>query len=143
VLLWNDEWPAEHRRSHGGRPDSALCRRRPSIRPLFDVVERPLDSHTRLLAPIGDLDAATNPAFRDAMRAAAAHRGERLVLDLSEVSFMSAGAIGVIARERTRVERGQGQLLVICPSARLRRLFEIVGLDSVLDIVASREAISA
>jgi anti-anti-sigma factor len=95
------------------------------------------------LAPIGELDAATNPAFRDAVQAAAAHDGERLVLDLSEVSFMSAGAIGVIARARTRVERGHGQLFVICPSARLRHLFEIAGLDGVLDIIASREAIPA
>jgi anti-sigma B factor antagonist len=118
-------------------------RRSPQIRPLFDLVERSLDPHTRLLAPIGELDAATNPAFRDAVQAAAAHTGDRLVVDLSDVSFMSAGAIGVIARARTRIEGGDGQLLVICPSPRLRRLFEIAGLDGVLDIHASREAIPA
>jgi anti-anti-sigma factor len=65
------------------------------------------------------------------------------VLDLTEVSFMSAGAMGVIARARTRVARGHGQLFVICPSPRLRHLFEIAGLDDVLDIVSSREAIPA
>jgi anti-anti-sigma factor len=112
-----------------------------SIRPLFDLVERSLDSRTRLVTPIGDLDAATNPAFRDAVQAGA--EGERLVLDLSNVSFMSAGAIGVIARARARLERGHGQLYVICPSPRLRRLFEIAGLAGTLDILASQEALPA
>jgi anti-anti-sigma factor len=61
------------------------------------------------------------------------------VVDLSEVSFMSAGAIGVIARAWTRMERGQ--LVVVCPSPRLYRLFEITGLSGKLDIVASRDAL--
>ena len=38
------------------------------------------------------------------------------------------------------MERGHGQLVVICPSPRLYRLFEIAGLTGTLDIVASREA---
>ena len=93
------------------------------------------------MAPRGDLDAATNPAFRDALRAAS--DGERLVLDLSEVSFMSAGAIGVIVRVRTLMERGNGQLFVICPNPRLRRMFEIVGLSGTLDLLNSRDAVPA
>ena len=52
---------------------------------------------------------------------------------------MSAGAIGVIARAWTRMERGQ--LVVVCPSPRLYRLFEITGLSGKLDIVASRDAL--
>ena len=63
------------------------------------------------------------------------------MLDLSEVSFMSAAAIGVIARALT--ERGQGQLVVICPSPRLYRLLEIAGLTGKLDILASREGLVA
>ena len=63
------------------------------------------------------------------------------MLDLSEVSFMSAGAIGVIAR--ARMERGRGQVVVICPSPRLYRLFEISGLTGKLDILASREGLPA
>ena len=90
--------------------------------------------------PRGDLDAATNPAFRRRDPGAGGRR-RRLVLDLSEVSFMSAGAIGVIARARTRMERGHGRLFVICPSPRLYRLFEIAGLAGTLDILASREAL--
>jgi anti-anti-sigma factor len=93
------------------------------------------------VAPRGELDAATNGAFRAALQADPEADQERLVLDLSEVSFMSAGAIGVIARART--ERGRGQLFVICPSPRLYRLFEISGLTGKLDILASHEALPA
>lgn len=113
----------------------------PSISPLFDLVERSLDSNTKLVSPIGDLDAATNPAFRAAVLAGTDR--ERLVLDLSNVPFMSAGAIGVIARARIRMERGHGQLFVICPSPRLRRLFEIAGLADTLDILTTSDALPA
>jgi anti-anti-sigma factor len=113
------------------------------MRPLFDLVERPLDKRTRLLAPRGELDAATNPAFSAAVEACADGDGKRLVVDLSEVSFMSAGAIGIIARAWTRMQRGRGQLIVICPSPRLYELFEIAGLADDLDIVTSREALAA
>ena len=95
------------------------------------------------MAPRGDLDAATNPTFRAAVQAYPETRGERLVLDLSEVSFLSAAAIGVIARARTRMERGHGRLFVICPSPRLYRLFEISGLTGSLDILASRDGLPA
>jgi len=110
---------------------------------MFDLVEVPLDARTRLVAPRGELDVATNPAFRAAIQAALERKGERLVLDLSDVSFMSAGALGVIARARAQVESGEGRLYVICPSPRLHRLFEIAGLTGKLDILASREALPA
>jgi anti-anti-sigma factor len=107
---------------------------------LFDLVERPLDSRTRLVAPRGELDAATNPTFRAALQACAEGEGERIVVDLTEVSFMSAGAIGVIARVWARMERAHRQLIVVCPSPRIYRLFEIAGLTGDLDI---REALPA
>ena len=126
-----------------GRSLRATEGRRPSITPLFDLVEVPLDARTQLVAPRGELDVATNPAFRAAVQAALERTAERLVLDLSEVSFMSAGALGVIARARAQMEAGAGKLIVICPSPRLLRLFEIGGLAGKLEILASREAVPA
>jgi anti-sigma B factor antagonist len=141
VLAWIPSGPPGQDARPRYRSVSPKVPKEPSIRPLFDLAERSLDSHTKLVAPIGDLDAATNPAFRAAVQAAT--DGERLVLDLSKVSFMSAGAMGVIARARTRMERGHGQLFVICPNPRLRRLFEIAGMADTLDILASTDALPA
>ena len=87
---------------------------------------------------MGDLDAATNPAFRDAVAAAVRHPGARVVIDLTDVSFMSAGALGVIARARASTVSTAGQLTVVCPSPRLRRLFDIAGMTSHIDIVSVR-----
>jgi anti-anti-sigma factor len=61
-----------------------------------------------------------------------------VVIDLTDVTFMSAGAIGVIARARTKLAASRGRLTVVCPSPRLRRLFEIAGLSTHLDIVSVR-----
>jgi anti-anti-sigma factor len=73
--------------------------------------------------------------FREAVDAAVTSDGVRLVIDLSDVSFMSAGALGVIARARATLAGRAGRLTVVCPSPRLRRLFEIADLTSKLEIV--------
>jgi anti-sigma B factor antagonist len=87
-----------------------------------------------VVAPIGDLDAATNPAFLDALKDAA-RAGGKLVVDLSGVAFMSAGALGSIARTAAFLGSREGELVVVCPNERVRRLFEIAGFDEKLEIV--------
>jgi anti-anti-sigma factor len=98
-----------------------------------------LDAHTRLVAPTGELDVATNPAFRTAVKDAA-DAGGRVVVDLSGVSFMSAEALGVLARADAAMDDQGGELVVVCPSPRLLRLFDITGLTDKLLIVESHES---
>src|SRR5256885_15901603 len=64
----------------------------------------------------------------------------RLVLDLSDVTFIDSTAIGVIAGAVEKLdEAGGGALAIVCTHEKVMQIFEITGLDSVITVHPSRE----
>lgn len=57
-----------------------------------------------------------------------------LVLDLSGVEYMNSAGLRALVNLFKHVERVGGTLTIANPSSRVKTLFELVGLDSVLDI---------
>lgn len=78
------------------------------------------------LAVAGEVDAATSPALRDAIRAAAAVNARPpLHVEMSNVSFMdSSGLSALVAAYR----RSHGAIRVIAPSPSVTRILELTGL---------------
>jgi anti-anti-sigma factor len=62
-----------------------------------------------------------------------------VVVDLSEVRFMSSAAVNWLVA----LHRGCGQLLVRAPSAPARRILEVTGLDGVFAVVGEEEGTTA
>ena len=91
----------------------------------------------------GALDLNAAAAFREALVRAIDEGSRRVVVDLSRVTFIDSTALGVIVGGLTRLRAVDGTLEVICPDGELRRIFEVSGLDRVLDIAASREEAAA
>jgi anti-sigma B factor antagonist len=98
-----------------------------------------------VLALGGEVDYEVSPQLRThVVRAIKAGR-RRLVLDLSDVTFIDSTAIGVIAGAVERLdEAGGGSLAVVCTHEKVLQILEITGLDSVITLFGSREeAVSA
>ncbi|HML22721.1 MAG TPA: STAS domain-containing protein [Aggregatilinea sp.] len=57
-----------------------------------------------------------------------------LVLDLSGVDYMNSAGLRALVTLYKQVERVAGTLTIANPSDRVKTLFALVGLDSVLDI---------
>ncbi len=51
-----------------------------------------------------------------------------LVIDLSEVTLVDSSGLGALVSLLNRARAGKGQLGLVCPHKRLRRVFEITGL---------------
>jgi anti-sigma B factor antagonist len=51
-----------------------------------------------------------------------------LVLDLSDVTLLDSSGLGALVSLLNRARAGDGQLGLICPQRRIRRVFEITGL---------------
>ncbi|MGD9571401.1 MAG: STAS domain-containing protein [Thermoleophilia bacterium] len=51
-----------------------------------------------------------------------------LVVDLTDVTLLDSSGLGALVSLLNRVRAGDGQLGLICPHRRLRRVFEITGL---------------
>jgi anti-sigma B factor antagonist len=75
----------------------------------------------------GELDIYTVASFRqDLERFDPA--SAPLVIDLTEVTLLDSSGLGALVSLLNRARSGQGQLGLICPHRRLRRVFEITGL---------------
>lgn len=84
----------------------------------------------------GELDVLTAPFLWEQMEPALANITGRLVLDFAQLGFIDSMGLGIIVRAQSRL-RGQGperQIVVRHANAHARKVFEITGLDRVLDI---------
>jgi anti-sigma B factor antagonist len=104
-----------------------------------------VDSDFALLVMGGELDYEVSPQIRARLVGAIKDGRRRLVLDLTQVTFIDSTAIGVLAGTVVKLdEAGGGSLAVVCTHEKVVQIFEITGLDSVISVHSSRdEAVSA
>jgi len=77
---------------------------------------------------VGELDLYNAHLVRDELVAAAEREPERLVVELSGVTFIDSTGLGVLIEARTRLANRRAFLLV-APGLETRRALEISGLD--------------
>src|SRR5271154_3541725 len=104
-----------------------------------------VDGEFALLVMGGELDYEVSPQIRARLVGAIKDGRRRLVLDLTEVTFIDSTAIGVLAGTVVKLdEAGGGSLAVVCSHEKVVQIFEITGLDNVITVHGSREeAVSA
>jgi anti-sigma B factor antagonist len=92
----------------------------------------------------GEIDVATSPTLRERLIGLVNRGATRLALDLEAVDFLDSTGLGTIVGLLKRVRTHGGDLRLVCTEARIRRLFEITGLDKAVPLHASLDdAISA
>ena len=112
---------------------------------MFDAPEDPLEIDVQvaddrtLVTLSGELDAATATLLYDQLSDLEVEDVQHVVLDLAQVSFMDSTGLSVIVTEHKRLQHVGGGLTIFAPPSSVRRLFEITGLDAVLDIVPVNE----
>ncbi len=89
----------------------------------------------------GDLDVLGAPDLRQAVVAAVAGGSRLLVLDLSELDFVDSFGIGAVVGALKRLRQRGGDLALVCPSPRIRRVFEICDLDRILAMHDSMDSL--
>ena len=76
----------------------------------------------------GELDLYNAHTVRDALLGQAEKKPERLVVDLSRVTFIDSTGLGVLIEARTRLPNRRAFMLA-SPGLETRRALEISGLD--------------
>jgi anti-sigma B factor antagonist len=88
----------------------------------------------------GEVDFEVSPQLKARIMRAIRDGSRRLVLDLTDVTFIDSTAIGVLAGAVERLdETGGGSVSVACTHEKVMQIFEITGLDSVITVHPSRE----
>jgi anti-sigma B factor antagonist len=87
-----------------------------------------------LVAAAGELDLATVGDLSDRLSALDGRSAQRLIVDLTDVTFLDSTALGaLLAEARTRRVQG-GELVLVCDDPRTLRALEVTGLQSVFEV---------
>lgn len=82
----------------------------------------------------GDVDIATKEELRARLDAAAAE-SDSVDIDLSHVDYADSTALGLIIGLRNRLRERGGDVRLVSPSERVRKLLNYAGLDQAFNIV--------
>lgn len=105
----------------------------------FGLVDEAVDDTTHVVSLRGEVDALTAPRLASRLFGLADEGKRAVVVDLSEVTFMDSTGIGVLLNALHHFELRHGQLVLVCPTERILRTFQIAGLTEIISVVDSRE----
>ncbi len=95
-----------------------------------------------LCRPVGELDAYTVAAFRDALGELADKPS--VIIDLSEVPFMDSAGLGALIGGIRRARENGGDVAVACSRPTLTRLLHTTGFDRIVPVTETLdEAVAA
>ena len=106
----------------------------------YDVRDEAVAADTHLIAAGGEIDMNAAPLLRETMARVLVAGKTRVIIDLTEATFIDSTAIGVLLSALKRLREWGGTLEVICTDENVLRVFEIVGLDREMPLHPSREA---
>ncbi len=110
------------------------------LAPRLDAVVEPAGSGPRVVVLRGELDVATLDEL-DAALAHAAKGGDapRVLVDLSEVTFVDSTALMRLLLALRDLRRRGGHMALVCSNPTVLRLFEITRTDQTFEIFPTRD----
>jgi len=87
----------------------------------------------------GDVDIATAPRLREVVIGLVSDGHLDVVIDLGAVDFLDSTGLGAIVGALKRVRTHGGDLRLVCTNSRIRKVFELTGLDRVFVMADSIE----
>jgi anti-sigma B factor antagonist len=108
----------------------------------FRIEER-VDHDLPVIAVTGEIDVATAPQLREALHGVIAQGHATVVLDLLGVTFLDSTALGVLVGGLKRCRELDGELHIVVTDGRIKKIFEITGLNKVFPIVDTLSEVGA
>jgi anti-sigma B factor antagonist len=105
----------------------------------FEIEERAAGRDTHVVSVSGEVDLFTAPEFKQRVMAPIAAGVERVVVDLTNTTFIDSSSLGVLIGAHRRLKTRGGRLVVACSNEAIVKTFRITGLDGVFTVVGSVE----
>jgi len=110
----------------------------------FNIQDEEIDSETHVIQLGGEVDLYTAPEFKERLVELIENGKTKIVVDLSEATFIDSTTLGVLVGGVKRLRPAGGSLALVCSDQNITKIFEITGLDRVFPIHGSRdEALSS
>jgi anti-sigma B factor antagonist len=112
--------------------------------PEFSLSQESLDSERHVVAVRGEIDLFTAPELKSALSEAIESGHTRIVVDLTDTTFLDSTALGVLIGAVKRLRSRDGRLTIVNVDDNIAKTFEITGLDQIFPISSTRaEAVKA
>ena len=112
--------------------------------PEFALTEDSLDADRHVVAVRGEIDLFTAPELKQKLTDAIESGKNRIVVDLSDTTFLDSTALGVLIGAVKRLRSREGALVIVNVDQNIAKTFEITGLDQIFTIRTTRdEALAA
>jgi anti-sigma B factor antagonist len=91
-----------------------------------------------VVAPSGELDLYTCPEFEGELTRVISNGAERVVVDLTQTTFIDSTALGILLGALENLRSQDGRLSVVSADEAILRVFEVTGLHRIFEIHESR-----
>jgi anti-anti-sigma factor len=92
-----------------------------------------------ILALSGKLDATSAKPFEDRILAVINSGARGLVVDLSQLEYISSSGLRVFLLAAKRLQDTQGKMILCALKDHIRQVFDLAGFSSILSIYGSRD----
>ena len=100
---------------------------------------RSIDNQASIIDLDGEVDVYTAPQLKQQIITLLDAGVKRVIVNLTAVEYLDSTALGVLIGGLKRLRERDGTLDLICPNPRIKRIFEITGLDKIFDIYSIEE----
>ena len=108
--------------------------------PEFALTEDSIDSERHVVAVRGEIDLFTAPELKQKLTDAIEGGKTRIVVDLTQTTFLDSTALGVLIGAVKRLRTRDGALVIVNVDQNIAKTFEITGLDQIFTILPDRQA---
>jgi anti-sigma B factor antagonist len=108
----------------------------------FRIDDRRLDDGTPVVAVAGEVDLFTAPEFKRHVQMALDGDGERLVVDLSETTFIDSSSLGVLIGAHRRLATKGQSLILVATDRTVVKTLRITGLDGLFRVVPTLDELA-
>ena len=111
------------------------------------IAVRKVSAETRVLTVQGEIDVYTSAYLKEHVATAIAEGAKHVAMNLSGVEYLDSTGLGVLIGALKNLKERNGSLILIGPSRRISRIFEITGLHKIFTVyqteaeAASKEGI--
>jgi anti-sigma B factor antagonist len=106
----------------------------------FNLSIEKLDSGADYVVSLGgEVDLYTAPELKQELHRLVGEGAKRLVVDMTDTTFIDSTTLGVLLSVVKRVRPEGGAVVLVCADRNVKRIFEITLLDRVFVIVDTRD----
>ena len=107
---------------------------------VLTMAKRLPSPHVRFVRASGRIDAAAVPSIQTAVREAAASGARYVIVDLSDVTFMSSSGLRILLLLARELRKQGGDVTLCSARPHVAEVFRLTGFDQIFELHPSREA---